>query len=77
MYRLLFLFSLLGFATVFRLPEIRLLGLIVLDYASFCVLYRVTQKWYSRSFAQDCRALVANYDVGDELAKKLASYWAH
>jgi hypothetical protein len=58
MYRLLFLFSLLGFATVFRLPEIRLLCLIVVDYASFCVLYSVTQKRHSRSFAQDCRALV-------------------
>ena len=75
--RFFFLASLLGFATVFRLPETRLLGLIVMDYASFSVLYRLAQRWHARSFANDCRMLIETYSVGDELARKLTSYWAH
>ncbi len=77
MFRFFFLVGLLGFAAVFRLPETRLLGLIVVDYASFCVLYRVAQKWHALSFAKDCRELVETYNVGDDLAKKLTSYWAN
>ncbi|HVB79244.1 MAG TPA: hypothetical protein VNE82_04750 [Candidatus Binataceae bacterium] len=76
MLRFFFLVGLLGFAAVFRLPEIRLLGLIVVDYASFCVLYRLAQKRNARNFAKDCRELIDTYNVGDELAKKLTSYWA-
>lgn len=71
-----FLVGLLGFAAIFRLPETRLLGLIVVDYASFCILYRLAQRWHARSFAKDCRKLIETYNVGDELAKKLTSYWA-
>ena len=74
--RFFFLAGLLGFATVFRLPETRLLGLIVMDYASFSILYRLAQRWHARSFANDCRDLIETYNVGDELAKKLTSYWA-
>jgi hypothetical protein len=75
--RFFFLAGLLGFAAVFRLPETRLLGLIVMDYASFSILYRLAQRWHARSFANDCRLLIETYNVGDELAKKLTSYWAH
>jgi hypothetical protein len=75
--RFFFLTGLLGFSAVFRLPETRLLGLIVMDYASFSVLYRLAQRWHARSFANDCRMLIETYNVGDELAKKLTSYWAH
>jgi hypothetical protein len=75
--RFFFLVGLLGFAAVFRLPETKLLGLIVLDYAGFCVLYRLAQKWQARSFAKDCRDLVETYNVGADLAKKLTSYWAN
>jgi len=77
MVRFFFLVGLLGFAAVFRLPETRLLGLIVVDYAGFRVLYRLAQKWEARSFAKDCQNLVETYNVGDELAKKLTSYWAN
>ncbi len=75
--RFCFLVGLLGFAAVFRLPETRLLALIVADYAAFCVLYRLAQRWQARNFAKDCRDLVETYNVGDELAKKLTNYWAN
>jgi hypothetical protein len=75
--RFFFLAGLLGFAIVFRLPETRLLDLIVMDYASFSILYRLSQRWHARSFANDCRELIETYNVGDELAKKLTSYWAN
>ena len=74
--RFFFLLGLLGFAAVFRLQEARLVCLIVVDYASFSVLYRLMQKKQARSFARDCRELIETYNVGDELAKKLTSYWA-
>jgi len=77
MVRFFFLVGLLGFAAVFRLPETRLLSLIVVDYAGFRVLYRLAQKCEARSFAKDCQDLVEAYNVGDELAKKLISYWAN
>ena len=73
--RFFFLLGLLGFAAVFRLPETRLVCLIVMDYASFSVLYRLMQRSHARSFAKDCRELVETYNVGDELAKKLTNYW--
>ena len=75
--RFFFLAGLLGFAAVFRLPETRLLGLIVMDYTSFSILYRLAQRWHAQSFDNDCRMLIETYNVGDELAKKLTSYWAH
>jgi hypothetical protein len=75
-FRFFFMVGLLGFATVFRLPDTRLLGLIVVDYAGFSVLYRLAQKWHAQSFARDCRELIETYNVGDELARKLTSYWA-
>ena len=74
--RFFFLAGLFGFATLFRLPETRLLDLIVLDYVGFAILYRLAQRSYARSFANDCRQLIETYNVGDELAKKLTSYWA-
>jgi hypothetical protein len=46
------------------------------DYAGFSVLYRLAQEWQRWSFAKDCRELVETYNVGDDLAKKLTSYWA-
>jgi hypothetical protein len=73
--RFFFLVGLLGFAAVFRLPETRLLSLIVMDYATFSILYRLAQRWHARSFAKDCRELIKTYNVSDELAKKLTSYW--
>ena len=75
--RFFFLVGLLGFAAAFRLPEARLIGLIVMDYAGFSILYRLAQRWQARSFAKDCRMLIETYNVGDELAKKLTSYWAN
>jgi hypothetical protein len=48
-----------------------------MDYASFSVLYRLARRWHARSFANDCRMLIETYNVGDELARKLTSYWAH
>jgi hypothetical protein len=77
LFRFFFLVGLLGFATAFRLPETRLVGLIVVDYAGFSVLYRLVQKQRARNFARDCRDLIVTYNVGDELAKKLTSYWAN
>jgi hypothetical protein len=77
MLRFFFLIGLLGLAVTFRLTDTRLLGLIVVDYAGFSVLYRLTQEWQRWSFAKDCRELVETYNVGDDLAKKLTSYWAH
>jgi hypothetical protein len=77
LFRFFFLIGLLGFAAVFRLPEIRLLGLIVVDYVCFSVLYRLVQEWHARNFAKDCRDLIHIYNVGDELAKKLTRYWAN
>lgn len=74
--RFFFLVGLFGYAAALRLPETGLVGLIVADYAGFSVLYRVTQRWQARTFARDCRELIENYNVGDELAKKLTSYWA-
>jgi hypothetical protein len=75
--RFCFLAGLFGFAAVFRLPETRLVGLIVMDYASFAILYRLVQRWHARSFANDCRMLIETYNVGDELARKLTSYWSN
>jgi hypothetical protein len=75
--RFFFLVGLLGFAAVFRLRETRLLGLILADYACFSVSYRLVQKWHARNFAKNCRALIDTYNVGDELAKRLTSYWAN
>lgn len=77
MIRFFFLLGLLGFATVFRLPETWLVCLIVADYASFNVLYRLMRRWQARSFAKDCRELIETYNVGDEVAKKLTSYWTN
>jgi hypothetical protein len=77
MARFFFLLGLLGFAAVFRLPETRLVCLIVVDYATFSVLYRLMQRWEARSFAKDCRELIETYNVDDDLAKKLTSYWAN
>ena len=77
LFRFFFLVGLLGFAAVFRLPETRLVGLIVADYACFSVLYRLVQKWHARNFARDCRELIDIHNVGDDLAKKLTSYWAN
>lgn len=74
--RFFFMLVLLGLAAMLRLPETRLLGLIVADYAGFSVLYRLAQGWRERSLARDCRELVETYNVGDELAKKLTTYWA-
>ena len=68
--------GLLGLSAAFRLPETRLVCLIAVDYASFAVLYRLAQRWRALSLARDCRELIENYQVGDELAKKLAGYWA-
>jgi hypothetical protein len=75
MSRFFFLLGLLGFAAVFRLPETGLVCLIVADYASFSVLYRLMQRSQARSFAKDCRDLIETYNVGDEVAKKLTNYW--
>jgi hypothetical protein len=75
MARFFFMLGLLGFAAVFRLPETWLVCLIVVDYASFSVLYRLTQRRQARSFAKDCRELIETYNVGAELAKKLTNYW--
>jgi len=77
MVRFFFMIGLLGFSAVFRLPETKLVCLIALDYASFAVLYRLAQRWQAHNFARDCRELIENYRVGDELAKKLARYWAN
>ena len=74
--RSFFLVGLLGFAAVFRLPETRLVGLIVADYGCFCALYRLVQKRHAWNLARDCRELIETYNVGDELAKKLTRYWA-
>jgi len=74
--RFFLLVGLFGYAAALRLPETGLVGLIVADYAGFSVLYRVAQRRHARSFARDCRELIENYNVGDELAKKLTRYWA-
>ncbi|HTQ26116.1 MAG TPA: hypothetical protein VMI09_15625 [Candidatus Binataceae bacterium] len=74
--RFFLLVGLFGYAAALRLPETGLVGLIVADYAGFSVLYRVAQRCHAQSFARDCRELIENYNVGDELAKKLTSYWA-
>jgi hypothetical protein len=74
--RLFVLVGLLVYAIALRLPETGLVGLIVADYAGFSFLYRAAQRWHARSLARDCRELIENYHVGDELAKKLSSYWA-
>ncbi len=75
MLRFFFMMGLLGFSAAFRLPETRLVCLIALDYATFAVLYRAARRWQARGLARDCRELIENYQVGDELAKKLARYW--
>lgn len=77
LFRFFFLVGLLGFAAVFRLPETRLVGLIVADYSCFCVLYWLVQKRHAWNLAKDCRELIDTYNVGDELAKKLTRYWAN
>ena len=74
--RLSLMAGLLGLAAVLRLPETRLVALIAVDYACFCALYRLAKNSQARSFANDCRALIENYNVGDELARKLARYWS-
>ncbi len=73
--RFLFMLDLLSLAAAFRLPETGLLGLIVMDYIGFAVLYRLTQKWQARNFAKDCRELVRTYNVSDAVARKLIDYW--
>ena len=73
--RFFLMVALFGFAAALRLPETGLVGLIVADYAGFSVLYRAAQRRQARNFTRDCRELIENYNVGDELAKKLTSYW--
>lgn len=75
-HRFLFLLGLLGFSAAFRLPETQLVGLIVMDYATFSLLHRLMRKRQAGSFARDCRELIETHNVGDELAKKLINYWA-
>jgi hypothetical protein len=66
--------DLFSLGTAFRLPETGLLGLIVMDYIGFAVLYRLTQTWQAK-FAKDCRELVGTYNVSDAVARKLIDYW--
>lgn len=73
--RFLFMLDLLSLASAFRLPETGLLGVIVMDYVGFAVLYCLIQAWQSWRFAEECRALVGTYNVSDAVARKLVRYW--
>jgi hypothetical protein len=69
--------DLLSLAAAFRLAETGLLGVIVMDYVGFAVLYRFSQARQSRRFAKDCRELAGIYNVSDAVARKLIAYWGN
>ena len=50
-----------------------LLVLILADHASFALLYRFVQKRQARTLAKDCRALIENYSISENLAERLTN----